>query len=125
MQPVYDLLTTSAAFKAGAVPVPLAVFIHGGSWTFEDKKDVKSPEFLALRQRGMHVAIVNYRLSPDVAHPTHTDDIKVAVADFRSAEFVRTYNIDPKRIFLFGSSAGGRLASFVGIDLQIPAANFY
>lgn len=122
---LYDLLTTSAALRAGAVPVPLAVFIHGGSWKMGDKKDLTSQEFLALRQRGMHVASINYRLSPDVAHPTHADDVKAAIAHFKSAEFVETYNIDPKRIFLFGSSAGGHLASFVGMTEQIPAVNFY
>lgn len=129
----FDLLTTKAS-EVGRVP--LAVYVHGGSWRAGKKsKGLEYQEFTALRQRGMHFASLNYRLTggtPEVVFPTHAMDVSKAIAFFKSAAFADQYNVDPERVFLIGSSAGGHLVSMVGTTQGLlspsrPAAvvNFY
>jgi len=110
----FDLYTTRAAFVAGATPVPLAVFVHGGAWKSGSKFPVDE-EFLALRQRGFHVASINYRLtSRSIKYPKHIKDVELAIAYFKSNDFVQKYKINPEKIVAIGSSAGGHLVSLLG-----------
>jgi len=110
----FDLYTTQAAFVDGAAPVPLAVYVHGGAWK-HGKKFPLDGEFRALRQRGFHVASINYRLtSAQIIHPTHINDVELAIAFFKSKPFVKKFNINPEKIVAMGSSAGGHLVSLLG-----------
>ncbi|MEW4923860.1 alpha/beta hydrolase [Algibacter sp. 2305UL17-15] len=88
---------------------PTVVWFHGGGLSGGDKF---IPE--ALKNNGMIVVAVNYRLSPIVKNPKYIEDAAASVAwVFNNIE---RYNGIKKSIFVSGHSAGGYLASMVGLD---------
>ncbi len=88
---------------------PTVVWFHGGGLSGGDKF---IPE--ALKNNGIIIVAVNYRLSPKVKNPKYIEDAAAAVAwVFNNIE---TYNGTKKSIFVSGHSAGGYLASMVGFD---------
>ncbi|GMF19554.1 unnamed protein product [Phytophthora lilii] len=93
---------------------PIFLYIHGGGWVIGDRR---IPPFACVYQvasMGWVVCVIDYRLSPGVAFPTHLIDSKRAVAYLRRnarAEF----DANPEFIVVGGESAGGHLASLVGL----------
>jgi len=64
---------------------------------------------------------VNYRLSPRVTAPAYLEDSAAAVAwVFQN---IAKFGGDPDKIFVSGSSAGGYLASMLGLDKSWLAAH--
>ncbi|MEM7680714.1 MAG: alpha/beta hydrolase [Planctomycetota bacterium] len=93
----------------GAPGFATVVWFHGGGLTTGER-------FLpdALREKGVAVVTVNYRLSPTVKVRDCIADAAAAVAwTFQNIE---NFDGDPDRIFVSGHSAGGYLASMVGLD---------
>lgn len=89
--------------------VPVVVWFHGGGLS-SGEKDI--PE--GLKEKGLVVVSANYRLHPKVRHPAYIQDAAAAVAwVFKN---IGTYHGDVKSIFVSGHSAGGYLASMVGLD---------
>jgi acetyl esterase/lipase len=90
----------------GKGPHPVIVYLHSGAWIMGDR--FGGP---AIRQasRGYAVASIEYRLAPDHVWPAQVQDTKAAVRWLR-ANAVR-FHLDPNRIALFGTSAGGHIAS--------------
>jgi len=85
------------------------VWFHGGGLSAGEKE---IPE--ALKNQGVAVVAVNYRLYPKINAPTYIEDAAAAVAwVFKNIE---KYGGDPNSIFISGHSAGGYLASMVGLD---------
>lgn len=74
-----------------------------------------------LKEKGIAVVAVNYRLHPKVKAPVYIEDAAAAVAwTFRH---IAAYGGDPDRIFVSGHSAGGYLTSMVGLDKRWLAAH--
>jgi acetyl esterase/lipase len=94
--------------KADA-PLPLIVWIHGGAWQSGDKAGCPA---LGQLRRGYAVASINYRLSQQAIFPAQIHDCKAAIRWLRA--HAKEYNIDPQRIGVWGSSAGGHLVALVG-----------
>ena len=94
--------------------VPVAVYIHGGGWVEGNKvadayyKGVR-PLLLA---KGVAVVTIDYRLAPKHRFPTQMHDVTYAIRYLRSQ--ARQLRIDPGRIAVFGTSAGGHLAALLG-----------
>lgn len=85
------------------------VWFHGGGLTGGQKE---IPE--ALKNQGVAVIGVNYRLYPKIKAPTYIEDAAAAVSwAFKN---VKKYGGDPSLIFVSGHSAGGYLASMIGLD---------
>jgi acetyl esterase/lipase len=94
--------------------LPVAVNIHGGSWSAGDKtRSDSAADIPELVGRGYVVVSVNYRLAPKYKFPAQIQDVKCAI------RFLRTnaarLDIDPKRIGAWGCSAGGHLAALLGV----------
>ena len=111
-------------------PVPAMVWVHGGGWSFGDKTNERN---LALRfaERGVAVAVINYRLSsgrwatddaPEegVTHPEHAKDVAAAFAWLH--KHAAKYGLDTKRLYISGHSAGGHLAALLATDEQFLRA---
>ncbi|MEC3982858.1 alpha/beta hydrolase, partial [Amycolatopsis sp. H20-H5] len=74
----------------------------------------------ALNARGYVVASLDYRLAPAAPWPAQLTDAKCAVRFLRA--HAAALRIDPARIGVWGSSAGGQLAALLGT--AGPAAGF-
>lgn len=85
------------------------VWFHGGGLT-GGRREV--PE--ALKNKGFAVVGVDYRLSPHVTVADCIDD--AAAASAWVVKHIAEYGGDPSKIFVAGHSAGGYLASMIGLD---------
>ena len=85
------------------------VWIHGGGLTSFQKE---IPE--ELKNKGVAIIGINYRLSPKVKAPAYIEDTAAAVAWAFSN--IEKFGGNPNLIFVSGHSAGGYLASMVGLD---------
>ncbi|MFZ5940973.1 MAG: alpha/beta hydrolase [Bacteroidota bacterium] len=90
---------------------PVIVWFHGGGLTGGEKY---IPEY--FMNRGLAVAAVNYRLSPQVSSPAYIDDAAAAVAWI--FKHIPEYGGDPRKVIVSGHSAGGYLTSMIGLDKQ-------
>jgi acetyl esterase/lipase len=105
--------TLDLYLPAGAgSPAPLVVLIHGGAFAMGDSS-MESQKAQALVDEGFAVASINYRLSGEALFPAGAQDAKAAVRFLRAN--ADEYGIDPDRIGAWGSSAGGWLASMLGV----------
>jgi acetyl esterase/lipase len=91
------------------------VWFHGGGLTGGERS---IPE--GLKQRGLAVVAVNYRLSPKVLAPAYIDDAAAAVA--WTLGNIAKYGGAPDKVFVSGHSAGGYLTSMIGLDKRWLAA---
>jgi arylformamidase len=93
---------------AAAGAVPLLVFIHGGYW--QELSKLESAFMVdGLVQAGVTVAVVDYALAPSATIEDMVAQCERALRTLidRHDEF----GIDPQRVVVAGSSAGGHLAS--------------
>ncbi len=85
------------------------IWFHGGGLSAGNK-------FIPdrLKENGIAVVAPNYRLHPKVNSPVYIEDAAAAVAwVFNNIE---DFGGDPDKIFISGHSAGGYLASMIGMD---------
>jgi len=87
------------------------VWFHGGGLTGGSKE---LPE--ALKNKGFAIIGVNYRLSPKAKAAKAIDDAAAAVA--WAFNNIANYGGDTSLIFVSGHSAGGYLASMIGLNKE-------
>jgi acetyl esterase/lipase len=92
-------------------PLPVIVFIHGGGW-FEGHHNRGIAPLVHFAERGYLCATIEYRLSDEAKFPAQIEDIKTAVRFLRAK--AKEFHLDPKRIGVWGQSAGGHLAALIG-----------
>ncbi|MEV0444192.1 alpha/beta hydrolase [Streptomyces spectabilis] len=93
--------------KRPAVRRPAVVWVHGGGWNKGHRS--QSPRWNRwLNDRGWSVFDIDYRLAPGVTQLDQIRDVRCAVRWVR--RHAHTYGVDPERLVLAGSSAGGNLA---------------
>ncbi|PKQ68816.1 lipase [Labilibaculum manganireducens] len=85
------------------------VWFHGGGLKAGNK------EFpAALKEKGVCIVAVNYRLYPKVNAPKYIEDAAASVAwVFKN---INSFGGDSNLIFVSGHSAGGYLTSMIGLD---------
>jgi len=87
------------------------VWFHGGGLSGGEKG---LPD--ALKNQGLAVVGVNYRLIPKVKGAACIDDAAAAVA--WTLQHIAHYGGDPHAVFVTGHSAGGYLTLMIGLDKQ-------
>jgi len=99
----------------GNGPFPVILFLHSGAWVTGDRTG--GP---AIRQasRGYAVASIDYPLAPQNVWPSQLEASKAAVRWLRAN--ADRYHLDPDRIGVFGTSAGGHLAAMLGTTNDRP-----
>lgn len=98
----------------GGKPLPLIVFIHGGGWAKGDKRSGagKLREFVGSgKYAGASLA---YRLSDEAQWPAQIHDCKAGIRWLRAN--AEKYGIDPDKIAVWGTSAGGHLVAMLGVS---------
>ncbi|MGB2435910.1 MAG: alpha/beta hydrolase, partial [Flavobacteriaceae bacterium] len=96
-------------YPKGIKNFPTVVWFHGGGLKAGNKS---VPE--QLKEKGIAVVAVNYRLHPKVKAPVYIEDAAAALAwTFRN---IAKHGGDPDKIIVSGSSAGGYLTLMVGLD---------
>jgi len=91
-------------------PAPLHIYLHGGYWQALSKE---FSGFVAdgLVKAGIAVAVVNYRLCPEVGMEEIIGDIRTALVWlYRNGA---AHGVNPKRVQLSGHSAGGHLVAML------------
>lgn len=93
-------------------PMPVVLWIHGGGWGYgsvEGNRYEGNPAQY-LVSRGYFTASIEYRLctEPGAIWPTQIEDCKTAIRWLRL--HASDYGIDPKRIGVWGQSAGANIA---------------
>src|SRR3569623_240424 len=99
-------------------PHPLVLYIHGGGWMGGHTRHSGAlagfaKVLAALAAEGFTVASLEYRLSGEARLPAQLQDANAALR-FLAAHATQ-YKIDPRRIGLWGGSAGGHLAALTGL----------
>lgn len=105
---------------------PLIVYIHGGGLIWGTREDVHAEQIALYNQYGFHFCSIDYRLAPESTLPDITSDIQDALIWLKETG-KETFDYDPERIAVVGSSAGGYLALFAGTLSFKPKAivSFY
>jgi len=85
------------------------IWFHGGGLRAGNKE---IPQ--ALKEKGVAIIGVNYRLFPKIGSPKYIEDAAASVAWVFN--HIESYGGDSSLVFLSGHSAGGYLASMVGLD---------
>ncbi|CAI2422521.1 alpha/beta hydrolase [Serratia liquefaciens] len=100
-------------FPAPRQPSPLLVFIHGGYWHSQRKEEACSMA-ANFTQHGVAVATLEYTLQPEATLAEIVREVRSAIAwlYYHAGQ----YGIDPERIFVSGSSAGGHLCGMLIAD---------
>ena len=101
---------------------PMFLFVHGGALISGDKclrvcgADVYGNIGRFYASRGIGVALINYRLQPQVTWREQVDDVARATAWLYT--HAQNYGGDCSRLFVGGHSAGAQLAARVALDTK-------
>lgn len=100
--------------RASAAPLPVIVFVHGGGWVGGSKaagRAVVRPYAATGSYAGVSIG---YRLAGEARWPAQVHDCKAAIRWIRAN--AARHGLDPERIGVIGSSAGGTLGTLLGVS---------
>lgn len=97
-------------------PAPLVIICPGGGYEFLSNREAEQFA-LQWNARGVNAAVLWYAVAPE-RFPTALLQLATAVALVH--EKSEQWGVDPKQIFLEGSSAGGHLAACYGVFWRKP-----
>lgn len=104
----------------GPGPHPGVIIIHGGAWRMGDRSqfgpalaDWDPPFFAQVAAEGLLVASIDYRLSGQARWPAQLEDVRAAAQWL--GDHASDLSLDPKRVGVWGESAGGHLACLLAL----------
>lgn len=106
--------------------LPLVVWIHGGAWMLNDKyadMSYMTNTVKGFLDSGYALASIDYRWSTQAKFPAQIQDCNMAIQFLY--DHAGEYNIDKNKIALIGFSAGGHLASLLGLSNNNHVKTFY
>ena len=96
--------------------IPLLIWIHGGGWCGGEKRIYNDWE--RFSHRGYGVLSIAYRFTQEASFPAQLIDCKFAVRWARAN--AEKYGYNGETILVGGGSAGGHLASLMGLTNDNP-----
>lgn len=118
--PSYDGVEISihrfAKKGAQSIPGPAVLEIHGGGMIAGDVETFRPGTEQRVAASGVPVFSIEYRLAPEHPFPVPIEDCYAGLLWLH--EHAVELNVDPKRIGLYGSSAGGGLCAGVSLVAQ-------
>ena len=106
--------------------VPLVIFVHGGGWLGNDKyADIgyMKKTVAEIVSSGFALASIDYRFATQAVFPAQIQDCNRAISFL--VDNADKYGLDKKRIAIIGFSAGGHLASLMGLSKNNRVENFF
>ncbi len=106
--------------------VPLVIWVHGGGWLSNGKyadMGYMKATIAEILKSGYGLASIDYRFSTTAVFPAQIQDCNKAVAFLH--ENAKKYGLDKDRFALMGFSAGGHLASLMGLSKNNKVAGFF
>lgn len=106
----YFLDSSSEMINSGKHP--LVIVCPGGGYRFTSDREAE-PIAMKFLANGINCIVLRYSISP-VRYPVQIEELAYTV--LFAKEHCEEYNIDPDKIYVQGSSAGGHLAANYGIE---------
>jgi acetyl esterase/lipase len=106
--------------------IPLIIFVHGGAWLVNDKyADIgyMKKTVSAIVGSGYALASIDYRFSTQSIFPAQMQDCNRAVSYL--IDNAGKFGFDTAKIAVMGFSAGGHLASLMGLAKNNNIASFF
>ena len=106
--------------------VPVVIFVHGGGWRSNDKyadMGYMGNTLRSLIESGFAVASIDYRFSTEAIFPAQIKDCNRAISFLY--DHAKEYHLDRNHMAVMGFSAGGHLASLIGLSKNNNAAVFF
>jgi len=104
----------------GSGPFPTVLDLHGGAWNAKDRR-AEEPMDRALATSGLLVVAVDLTLAPEAPYPASVQDANYAVRWLKWK--AASWNGDPSKIGIYGSSSGGHVAELLGMRPRDPRYN--
>ncbi|MCB0831767.1 MAG: alpha/beta hydrolase fold domain-containing protein [Solirubrobacterales bacterium] len=104
--------------RSGEVTGPTLIYLHGGGFKSGSKRREGQLALHRLAGKGWVCISANYRLSPESQFPDYPIDLKRVIA-WAKDEGV-SHGVNPDRILLAGSSAGGHIAATAALTANEP-----
>jgi acetyl esterase len=96
----------------GAGPFPTVLDLHGGAWNAKDRH-AEEPMDRALAASGVLVVAIDMTLAPEAPYPACVQDANYGVRWLKWK--AASWNGDPSKIGVYGSSSGGHVAELLGM----------
>src|SRR5438445_4498709 len=93
-------------------PFPTVLDLHGGAWNAKNRT-AEEPMDRALAASGVLVVAIDLTLAPEAPYPACVQDANYGVRWLKSK--ARSWNGDPSKIGVYGSSSGGHVAELLGM----------
>jgi acetyl esterase/lipase len=106
--------------------LPLVIFVHGGGWLGNDKyadMGYMKKTVAQIVSSGFALASIDYRFSTQAVFPAQIQDCNRAVSFLY--ENADKYGFDKNRFAVMGFSAGGHLASLMGLSKNNEVKQFF
>ena len=99
---------------------PTVLDLHGGAWNAKDRR-AEEPMDRALASSGVLVVAIDLTLAPEAPYPACVQDANYGVRWLKSK--AASWNGDPSRIGVYGSSSGGHVAELLAMRPRDPRYN--
>jgi acetyl esterase len=104
----------------GPGPFPTVLDLHGGAWNAKNRT-AEEPMDRALAASGLLVVAIDMTLAPEAPYPACVQDANYAVRWLKSK--AKSWNGEPSKIGVYGSSSGGHVAELLGMRPNDPRYN--
>jgi len=104
----------------GPGPFPTVLDLHGGAWNAKDRH-AEEPMDRALARSGVLVVAIDMTLAPEAPYPACVQDANYGVRWLKTR--AASWNGDPSRLGIYGSSSGGHVAELLAMRPRDPRYN--
>ena len=104
----------------GPGPFPTMIDLHGGAWNAKDRH-AEEPMDRSLAESGILVVAIDMTLAPEAPYPACVQDANYGVRWLKWK--AASWNGDPSRIGVYGSSSGGHVAELLSMRPNDPRYN--
>lgn len=104
----------------GSGPFPTVLDLHGGAWNAKNRT-AEEPMDRALASSGLLVVAIDMTLAAEAPYPACVQDANYGVRWIKSK--AASWNGDPAKMGVYGSSSGGHVAELLGMRPRDPRYN--